>query len=114
MRYRGAIILATAAWILSWAQASPAQTPTFTKQEIVSNAQRAKQLMNQGQFAEAVKILESLVPSTEFHAGKTGPNLAVVLEALADAYVGLQRHDKAIPLYQRCIGIVEVNQGKDA
>jgi CHAT domain-containing protein/tetratricopeptide (TPR) repeat protein len=85
-----------------------------TKEEILAGYNRARQLVTEGKHADAVKVLEPLVPSTEFHAGKTGHNLAVILELLADAHMGLSRPDKALPLYIRCIGIFETNEGKDA
>jgi CHAT domain-containing protein len=86
-----------------------ARSPSEDK--VFSLYEKYRQVLKQGRYQDATRYAEALVTAGEKAFGKNHPNVAILMNNLAERYSGLGDYARAEPLYKKSLAIVEKTYG---
>ena len=75
--------------------------------------EEAQELHDKGHYARAVVVTKKALEVAEKNVGPHHPDVATILNNLAELYVTQGRHTQAEPLYKRALAIVGKTLGPD-
>jgi CHAT domain-containing protein/Tfp pilus assembly protein PilF len=85
----------------------------LTKAEIIAQFEKAGKLRQAGQYAEAERLYQRLLPEVARLAGEGSPTYAALLNETGSLYRDMGRYPQAEPLLRRSLEIYEAKLPKD-